>query len=47
MGEDISDKRLIFKVHKEFIQLIPKKKKPNVIKTLTEDVVQDIFPKET
>ena len=27
MGEDLSDKRLIFKVHKEFIQLEPKKKK--------------------
>ena len=44
MGEDISDKRLIFKVHKEFIQLIPKKKKkPNMIKKLTEDVNKTFF----
>lgn len=32
MGKDISDKRLIFKVHKEFIQPEPKKKKKNLIK---------------
>ena len=38
MGKDISDKRLIFKVHKEFIQPEPKKKKKNLIKKPTEDV---------
>ena len=32
MGEDLSDKRLIFKVHKEFIQPEPKKKKKRLKK---------------